>query len=371
MNLVIGDRTASAITNVRVAAFDIPTGSPESDGTLEWQKTTLVVVELTSGDVTGLGYTYANTATASVIEDQLVAVINGQSGDDIDARWHDMFARLRNVGTEGIAAMAVSAVDTALWDAKAKRYGVPLVDLLGAARDTLPVYGSGGFCSYSEPQLREEFTRWRRQGVSRFKMKVGRDLKHDAARAGLARTVIGPAAVLFVDANSAYTRKQAATWAERFAKEFDVVWLEQPLAPTDLVGLRELRRHAPATLEIADGEYGYDLDYFRRLLMADAVDVVMADVTRCGGITGFMKISALCEAWTMPLSSHCAPALHLHPGCAAAPMRHAELFADHERIEAMLFDGAPGVAEGVMRPDRSRPGHGLEFKWSDAERYAV
>jgi L-alanine-DL-glutamate epimerase-like enolase superfamily enzyme len=359
------------VEDVRLGVFDIPTQSPESDGTLEWNKTTLVVVEITSADVVGLGYTYANAATARVIQDHLVPVIRGRSCCDIEGLWRDMFAKLRNVGTHGISAMAISAVDVALWDAKAKHFGVSLSALLGAVRPELPVYGSGGFCSYTERQLRDEFTRWRGLGITRFKMKVGRDPKSDPARATIARSVIGPDAELFVDANSAYSRKQAAYWGGRFAHEFGAVWFEQPLDPTDLDGLRDLRRSVPAPLDIADGEYGYDLDYFRRLIAHDAVDVVQADVTRCGGITGFLKVAGLCEAAALPLSSHCAPSLHAHVGCAVGPMRHAEYFTDHERIEHELFDGAPTPEQGALRAEIARPGLGLEFNWEDAARYAA
>ncbi len=371
MRLTIADKSAPPVRDARIGVFDIPTRSPESDGTLDWRKTTLVVIELTAGDVIGFGYTYANAATARVVQDHLLDVVRGRSCGDIEARWREMFHRLRNVGTHGISAMAISAVDAALWDLKAKHYGVSLLDLLGAVRDELPVYGSGGFCSYTEPQLRQEFGGWQRRGIRRFKMKVGRDPANDPARVALARSVIGPAAELFVDANSAYSRKQAADWAERYANEFGAVWFEQPLDPTDLAGLRELRQRAPARLEITDGEYGYDLAYFRRLIEAQAVDVVMADATRCGGITGFLKVATLCEAATLPLSSHCAPTLHHQVGCAVAPMRHAEYFADHERIERELFEGVVEVVDGALRPDRSRPGLGVDFKWSDAERYAL
>jgi L-alanine-DL-glutamate epimerase-like enolase superfamily enzyme len=371
MRLELHETTAPTVEHIRLGVFNIPTPSPESDGTFEWRKTTLVIVELTSGGVTGLGYTYANAATARVVHDHLIDVVRGQACFDVERLWRDMFAKLRNVGTDGIAAMAVSAVDCALWDLKAKHLGLPLVHLIGAIRPELPVYGSGGFCSYTEPQFRQEFGRWFNLGIRRFKMKVGRDPKNDPSRAGLARSIIGPGAELFVDANSAYSRKQAAYWGERFAREFGAVWFEQPLAPTDLEGLRELCARVPAPMDIADGEYGYDLNYFRRLIDAAAVDVVQADVTRCGGVTGFLKVATLCESAALPLSSHCAPALHLHPGCAAAPMRHAEFFADHERIERELFDGVSEPVDGVLRPDLTRPGHGLEFKWQDAERYAA
>jgi len=359
------------IEDVRVGAFRIPTDAPEADGTLIWEATTLIVVEIAAGGERGLGYTYANAGVATTIATDLEPLIRGRDAMDIPALWAAMFARLRNFGDAGSSAMAVSAVDIALWDLTAKQLGVPLVALLGRAREALPIYGSGGFTSYSDEQLQQQFRGWTELGLTRFKMKVGREAARDRDRVKLARAAIGDSALLFVDANSAYTRKQALEFARIFADEADVRWLEQPLAPSDLTGLNFLRQHVPPRVEIAEGEYGYTLDYFRRLLEAEAIDVVMADVTRCGGVTGFMKVAALCEAWSLPLSSHCAPALHVHPGCAALPVRHAEYFHDHVRIERDLFDGAPEPAAGSLRPDLSRPGHGLEFKWADAESFAV
>ena len=282
-----------------------------------------------------------------------------------------MFARLRNLGRQGGAAMAVSAVDVALWDCKARHLGVPLAALLGRVREVLPIYGSGGFTSYSDVQLRRQFSDWTELGITRFKMKVGREPGRDRHRVGVARGSIPDDAELFVDANSAYTRNQALEFGRIFVDEADVRWMEEPLPPADIAGLRFLRGRVPPLLEIAEGEYGYDLDYFRLLLEAEAVDVPMADATRCGGVTGFLKVATLCTAWGMPLSSHCAPALHVAVGCAVEPMRHAEYFHDHARIERELFDGAPTPEGGGLRPNLNRPGLGLEFKWSDAERYAV
>jgi L-alanine-DL-glutamate epimerase-like enolase superfamily enzyme len=359
------------IEQVRVGAFQIPTDFPESDGTLEWDATTLVVVEVAAGGETGLGYTYADPAVAHLIRAHFDELLRGRSSAEIPALWAEMFARLRNLGRQGLTAMAVSAVDVALWDLHARQLGVPLVHVFGAAREELPVYGSGGFTSYSDEDLAEQFQAWAGRGITRFKMKVGREPARDRERVEFARSVIGGDAELFVDANSAYERRQALMFGKMFAEECGVTWLEQPLAPEDFAGLKFLRERVPPSLEITDGEYGYDLDYFRRVIAADAVDVVMADVTRCGGITGFLKIAALCGAATLPLSSHCAPALHLHVGCAVPAMRHAELFHDHERIERELFDGAVEVSGGVLRPNLMRAGHGLEFKWSDAERYAT
>ena len=371
MQATVSTRTAPPIENVRVGAFRIPTDAPESDGTLEWEATTLVVVEITTAGEIGLGYTYADTGVARTIGDELAPLLHGRHAFDIPALWTAMFAHLRNLGRQGATAMAVAAVDVALWDLKAKHLGSSLIALLGCARETLPIYGSGGFTSYSDAQLQRQFGDWAEAGITRFKMKVGRAPDHDRHRVKVARTTIGRATELFVDANSAYSRNQALEYGRMFVDEADVSWFEQPLAPEDMMGLRFLRHRLPPRLQIADGEYGYDADYFRRLLEAEAVDVVMADATRCGGITGFMQVANLCETWKLPLSSHCAPALHVTPGCAAAPMRHAEFFHDHARIERMLFDGAPEPRNGELRPDPSRPGHGLEFKWADAERFAV
>jgi L-alanine-DL-glutamate epimerase-like enolase superfamily enzyme len=267
--------------------------------------------------------------------------------------------------------MAIAAVDAALWDLKARLLDLPLVTLLGAVREGVPVYGSGGFTSYSLEHLQEQLSGWVGEGISRVKMKVGTHPSDDLDRVRAAREAIGPRAELFVDANGAYSRKQALAFAEKFKADCDVSWFEEPVPSDDLEGLRLLRDRGPAGMDIAAGEYGYDLLYFRRMLAAGAVDVLQADASRCAGITGFLRAAALCEADSIPLSAHCAPSLHAHPCCAAAPVRHVEYFHDHVRIEHMLFDGVLTPVNGELCPDLSRPGMGLELKRSDAARFAV
>ena len=173
-----------------------------------------------------------------------------------------------------------------------------------------------------------------------------------------------------MDANGAYSRKEALGRAKEFA-DLQVTWFEEPVSSDDLEGLRLIRDQGPAGMDIAAGEYGYDLFYFRRMLEAGAVDVLQADVTRCGGITEFLRVGALCQARSLPLSAHCAPTLHLHAACALPNIRHLEYFHDHDRIEHMLFDGAPVPGGGELRPDLSRPGIGIDFKRRDAEKYAI
>ncbi|GAA5481884.1 enolase C-terminal domain-like protein [Haloferula sargassicola] len=357
------------IDRLEVSSFTVPTEAPESDGTLRWDRTTLVLVETTAGGETGIGYTYAHRAAATLIRDKLAELITERDPLDIPAAWQAMRREVRNLGACGIAAMAISAVDHSLWDLKARLLGLPLVKLLGACRGGMPIYGSGGFTSYDDEQLARQLGGWVDAGISRVKMKVGREPERDPERVRVARQAIGDDAELFVDANSAYDRKQALHFMHWFAGESDVRWIEQPLPPEDRCGMRFLRRHSPPELEITDGEYAWGPADIREMIDADEVDVVMADATRCGGVSGFMKIAALCEAHRLPLSAHCAPLLHLHPGCAAAPLRHAEYFHDHVRIERLFFDGFPDPVDGALHPDPSTPGLGVTFKTADAEPY--
>ncbi|MEW9585143.1 enolase C-terminal domain-like protein [Paraburkholderia sp. DGU8] len=358
------------VTELRASAYRIPTDAPEADGTFAWQATTLIVVEADAAGQTGIGYTYSDKSVVALIQDTLGEWVLHSDVWDIRAIWQRMQRQVRNLGRSGLAATAISAVDCALWDLKAKLLGVPLVQLLGAARDSVLLYGSGGFTTYSDKQMREQLAGWvGRDGCRWVKIKIGTAPEKDPARVKAARAAIGDAG-LFVDANGAFTPQPALQWAQRFAEQ-RVEWFEEPVSSDDAAGLRFVRDHAPAGMEVAAGEYGYTVDDFRRLLAAQSVDVLQADVTRCGGISGFMQAADLCDAFHIPLSAHCAPALHLHVACAAPRLRHQEWFHDHVRIESMLFDGAPRAVDGAISPDLTRPGCGLEFKFRDAVAYQL
>lgn len=358
------------IERIDLSVYRIPTDFPESDGTFEWDHTILVVVEATAGAIRSLGYSYADTATAQLIRDVLAPKIQGADAMAVTGCWIEMVRAIRNLGRPGIASMAIAAVDNALWDLKARLLNLPLVTLLGAVRDGIPAYGSGGFTSYSIPQLQKQLGGWVAEGMTRVKMKIGRHPDQDVARVQAAREAIGPDAELLVDANGAYDRKQALGMAVAFEK-FGVTWFEEPVSSDDLEGLHLLRDRGPGGMAIAAGEYGYDLPYFERMLEAKAVDILQADATRCAGITGFLQVGALCAARSMPLSAHTGPSLHTHPCCALTQAVHVEYFHDHARIEQILFDGARVPVDGVLKPDLSRSGLGLELKRADAEKYAV
>lgn len=358
------------IERLDVSVYRIPTDRPEQDGAYAWESTTVVVVEpMTETGLRGLGYTYADTATATLVRDLLVPVVRGREIADVGGAWAAMVQAIRNLGRPGICSMAIAAVDIALWDLKARAAGQALFTLLGPYRDAVPIYGSGGFTSYSERELLDQLTGWVARGIPRVKMKIGRDPAADRARVRAVRQAIGDAAELFVDANGAYDVKEALRQAAYFVTE-GVSWFEEPVSSDHLAHLAFIRRQTPA-LEIAAGEYGYDRFYFRRMLEAGAVDVLQADVTRCAGVTGWLQAAALAHAFGTPFSAHCAPELHAHVACAAPSFRHAEYFHDHVRIARLLFDGVLEPVDGALRPDPQRPGLGLELKRQDAARWAV
>ncbi|WP_347158920.1 enolase C-terminal domain-like protein [Pontibacter chitinilyticus] len=358
------------IQQLNVSAYTVPTDYPESDGTLQWDSTTMVLVELEAMGKKGIGYTYANASLTSFVAKTLQPHVLGQHPLDIPKIWEALLVAIRNEGSCGMAMMAVSAVDNALWDLKAKILNLPLARLLGMARSEALLYGSGGFTSYPIDKLQKQLGNWAEQGFQHVKMKIGRDAEADIKRVKAARQSIGAGVQLFVDANGAYDAKTALKQAEAFAGE-GVTWFEEPVSSDNLEGLHFIREHMPPAIQVAAGEYGYNSSYFAQMLKNQAVDVLQADATRCGGITGFLKAGYLCEAYHLPFSFHCAPALHLQPSLALNSFYIGEYFYDHARIEHLFFDGAPKPQNGTFSPDLSRPGLGLEFRHKDAAKYKV
>ena len=369
--MAVAARTDVGVERLVVSAYEIPTDEPESDGTLEWDSTTIVIVEAHAGGETGLGYTYAPAAAGKLIEEKLAREVEGADALAPPEAWERLGRALRNAGRPGIGSMALSAVDTALWDLKARLVRLPLVDVLPRAHDTVPLYGSGGFCSYSLKRLREQLGGWAAAGFPRVKMKVSREPERDPERLDAAREAIGDEIELFADSNGALQRNEALDWAHRLRREWGATWFEEPVSSADFTGLRLVRERGPTGLEVAAGEYAYVLADFRNLVEARAVDCLQADVTRCGGITGLLQAAGLAAGYGIDVSAHCAPQLSAHAFCAVPNLRHLEYFHDHVRVESLLFDGVLEPEGAELRPDRSRPGHGLELRRADAQRYAA
>lgn len=361
------------MTAVRLAAaaYRVPTDAPEGDGTFAWDSTTMVLVRAEADGQVGTGWTYGPAAVVPVVTDLLAPVVAELDPDDVPAVWATMQRQLRNAGRPGVAGLALSAADCAVWDLKARRHGLPLARLLGTARRRVPVYGSGGFTTYDAERQHRQLSAWvHGEGIPRVKIKIGESggtaVARDLARMAAARRTIGDDAELYVDANGGYQRKQAVRVA-RAAAHLDVRWYEEPVSSDDLVGLGLVRDQVLP--DVTAGEYGFDLVYFDR--MAPYVDCLQIDVTRCGGITEFLRAAAVAAAAGLEVSAHCAPHQHLPVAAATPNLRHVEWFHDHVRIESTLFDGALPATGGSIAVVLDRPGHGLELRTTEAETYRV
>jgi L-alanine-DL-glutamate epimerase-like enolase superfamily enzyme len=365
---------AVPIRVVEAAAYEFPTDQPEADGTIAWSSTVMVVVRARAGDEEGLGWTYTGRSAVGVVHEKLSDAVVGTDVFDVPAANEAMLRACRNLGQPGVAACAISAVDMALWDLKARLLGVPLAKLFGRARDDVPVYGSGGFTTYSDDTTRAQLERWvGDQGLPRVKIKIaeswGAAAERDLHRVALARDVVGDGVELYVDANGGYTRKQAIRMASAMSDGWSVTWLEEPVSSDDLAGLREVRDQC--AIDVAAGEYGYSTWYFAPMITAGAVDCLQADATRCGGFTGWLAVAHLAAAHHLQISGHCAPNLHAQVAVAAPNLRHVEYFHDHVRIEDMVIDGTLPPIGGALRPDELAAGHGMVLKEADANRYRV
>lgn len=359
------------IDEVTASAFRVPTeNGAEEDGTLRWQATELVTVEAQAQGQRGFGYSYTAGAPArELVQGKLASCLLGENALSLPQHWRRMNDVMRNIGRPGLGMMAISAVDQALWDLKAKLLDLPLVELWGEARPFSLAYASGGFVNQNDKELEEQLNQWLDAGFTYVKIKIGTDVEEDAHRVALAREVIGDSVQLMVDANGAYDPRTALALIKKI-QPFDVCWLEEPVSSDDLNGLRWLRDRAPAGMAIAAGEYGWDLHYFRQMLSTGAVDVLQADATRCG-YTGFYQLASLCAAFSIPLSAHCAPAVHAPLCCSIPAFRHLEYFHDHVRIESMIFDHHSDLKEGTISPTRNIPGHGVSLNREAAEPYRL
>ena len=354
------------------SVYRIPTDHPEADGTIAWDATTMVLVEITADDgTTGTGWSYASGAAEAVIHDVLQPALSGVPLEDVRRAWSAMVASVRNIGRQGVAATAISAVDIALWDLKARSQGVALFELLGPARRSVAIYGSGGFTSYGMQQLIDQLGGWVAQGIPRVKMKIGTGwgtrVDVDRSRILAVREAIGPGPELFIDANGAYHAKQAI----RLAHELEGVasYFEEPVSSDQLEEMAQVRR--AVSQDVAAGEYGYDPWYFHAMIASEAVDIMQTDATRCLGVTGFLMAADLAYGAGLAFSAHTSPTIHAQAGCAAPQLSHVEYFHDHARIENLLFDGIPQPAGGELAPAADQPGLGVVFKRADAEAYLL
>ena len=358
--------TSARIDRVDVAAYTVDTPEPEADGTLEWDATTAVVVTAHAGHTSGLGWTYSSPAAAAVVTEELAGVVTGRDPFDVSGAWEAMRRHCRNIGTRGLVMQAVSAVDVALWDLKARLCDEPLSRLFGRARPNVPIYGSGGFTTLDDTQLGEQVATWQEAGCAAMKIKIGQDwganLARDISRVCRLRELAGDDVELMVDANGGYSVAQARRAGAAF-DDLGVVWFEEPVSSDDIDGLRVVRD--AVRCDVAAGEYVSDRYDARRL--APVVDCLQLDATRCGGYTGWLAGAAIAASHNLQVSAHCAPALHAPVAASITNLRHVEYFIDHTRLEPKLFDGLPPAANGALTANTTVPGHGMSVTASAAQ----
>jgi L-alanine-DL-glutamate epimerase-like enolase superfamily enzyme len=362
-------RGDTRIDRLDVRVYDVPTDAPEADGTLTWSSTTVVLVQATAGGATGTGWTYSAAACKPLVDDQLAPVVVGRDVLDVGGAWEAMVRTCRNLGRPGIVSTAIAAVDLALWDLKSRLLDLPLCRLLGQFHEQVPIYGSGGFTTYDETTLRSQLEHWANDlQIRRMKIKIGESwgsrTDRDLARVRQTREIVGDDVELYVDANGGYTVGQAVRTAQALT-DSGVTWFEEPVSSDDLAGLAQVRQQVLP--DVTAGEYGYDLVYMRRMCQAGAVDCLQVDVTRCAGITDWLRAAAVAASFGLDVSAHCAPAQHAHPAAAIPNLRHLEYFHDHVRIEQLFFDGVLDPVGGGLRPDQGRPGNGLTLREADAQ----
>lgn len=358
----------ATIESVRTDLYRLPTPASYSDSThgvmVDFE---LLTVRIRDADgAEGMGYTYTVHAGAAAIQVMIDCYLGerlvGQDPDATERLWQDMWWHLHYAGRGGHLTSAISAVDIALWDLRARRAGTPLWRYFGAFDPRVPVYAGGIDLGLPVGALIEQADRFQEAGFRAIKMKVGRPrLNEDVERVRAMREHLGADFPLMVDANMKWTADQAVA-AGRALRELDVVWLEEPTIPDDVAG--HVRVVREGGIPVAAGENLHTLYEFQAAIGAGAVTYPEPDVCNCGGMTVFRKVCALAEAHNLPVTSHGAHDLTVHL-LAAAPNR-TYMEAHGFSLDAFLATEPLAIAEGrAVAPER--PGHGVELDWGRLE----
>ncbi len=358
------------ITSSKTHLFSLPVTVKRSDAIQAFTAMELLVVELwSSQDLHGVGYGYTigtgGRAAKAFLDTELVPLLAGEDCESHEFIWNKMTAATRASSGGPVSSIARAAVDIAVWDLKAKSREVPLYRLLGGSRDRVPAYDTeGGWLHLPVEELVENARTAVEKGFHGVKVKVGKEkATEDVSRLAEVRSAIGPAANLMVDANQCWTPSEAIRRARLF-EPFDLYWLEEPIAATNVGGHHELKQHT--CIPIAVGETLYSKESFAEYIRCDAASILQPDVARVGGITEWMKIAAMAEAFQMPVAPHFLMEIQLHLATAVPNgifVEYIPQLAPYLEKEFALENG------DLIAP--ARPGHGILFAWEKLERYRV
>ena len=366
----ITDVTTTVLHNPDVPAVQDSTMPPPGPGS--GGRSQLFVHIHTDGGVEGLGVGQASPGVRQVIEHGLKDLLIGQDPFDIERLWDAMFWRVRGYGRKGLAFCALSAVDIALWDLKAKALGLPLFKLLGPFRDSVPIYGSGGWTNFTVDELTAEAMGWVEQGIKRVKIKVGKDFgqseREDIQRLEAVRRAVGDDVAIYIDANNGYYAKQAIYMAKEFER-YQVGWFEEPVLADDIDGLAKVA--AATSIPVATGEHEYTKYGFRELISRGGADIVQPDVGRVGGVTEWMKVAHLAHSFDLPVAPHSVQLVHLHLACATPNLKVVEYMNVGLAGDRVWYTEFPDQKDGMWSPYPDRPGLGLELDPDAVARYSV
>jgi len=326
----------------------------------------------TDEGIEGLGTSAGSTAVQAVVEDSLKEVLIGEDPFNIEKLWNLMFWTVRGVGRKGIAFCAISALDIALWDLKAKALNLPLYRLLGPYTDTVPVYGSGGWTNFSESELVAEQVGYVERGFPRVKMKVGKDFgmseDEDVKRLAAVRKAVGDDVEIYVDANNGYYAKQAIRMSQIF-EQFDVKWFEEPVLADDIEGLSVISQST--TIPVATGEHEYTKYGFKELISRGGADIVQPDIGRVGGVTEWMKVAHIAHGFNLPVAPHAYQLIHLHVACATPNLKVVEYLGVSDQSDRVWYTEFPEPVNGMWSPYPDRPGLGLELDPDVVKKFKV
>ena len=355
------------IIDVRTTAVFNPDASHYQDATMvpptpgaKGRSTVFVHIDTDDG-FTGFSYLNAPSAIRSLITAELKPLLVGQDPFDTERLWTDMFWKVRGYGRKGLAFQAISGIDVALWDIKGKALGQPLYRILGAAHESVPVYGSGGWTHFTTEELVAEQSGYVEMGFPRVKMKVGKDFgmdeRADIERVDAVRKAVGDDVEIFIDANNGYYAKQAIRMSREF-EAFGVAWFEEPVLADDIDGLAAVSR--ATNIPVATGEHEYTKYGFKDLIARGGADIVQPDIGRVGGVTEWMKVSHLAHAFNLPVAPHAYSLLHLHCTMATPNLKVVEILGAEMEQWDFLFEEVPRPVNGQWKPFDHKPGIGLE-----------
>jgi L-alanine-DL-glutamate epimerase-like enolase superfamily enzyme len=361
------------IDKVDVFLVSTAVDSSLADSTRKIESVGYVIVRLSTDDgLTGLGITYdevGGEAIRQLIVKELAPLIIGKNPFETEVIWEKISQYVRGVGRKGLTFCALSAVDIALWDLKGKMAGMPVYKLLGGNKSKIPVYACGGWTSYNQNELVKEMQSMVANGYTMVKMKIGvndgRCPEEDIKRVRLVRQELGPQIEIAIDANNAFKSATAIRIAHKL-DECNLYFFEEPVMADDMEGLAKVRESID--IPVATGEHEYTKYGVRDLLLHKAADIIQPDVTRCGGITEWMKMATIAHAWNIMMAPHGMEYMSMHLLGAISNGLMLERVLLFEPLNEIVFVNPPQPRNGYIEiPDE--PGLGLELNMDNIRKY--